>query len=468
MNQPALGKKIADLRKAKGLTQEELVGKCNLNVRTLQRIESGEVIPRSYTKKTIFKALDYPYDSSEPSLQRTEFTVSHWLEQLRRCFLDLFNLETNKMTKISILSVLLFAIIFGLFSLFSESKAQTATRVQKAISASNANLIRWFNNGQIDSLLTLYRTDACLLSNGCGKGNIKGYYASQLNNYKFEERSTISLSIGDSVATEKGYWLVKLSSNQVLEGEYLTEWRLTNNEWLIVNDFAVNAQDIKNYLRDTKRIVKEGKYEEALKRYIWFHENALKHDKSMAGVRLSFALSDWKSLGQVYPPAMKELKETRDKTTNIILKDGGSPQLFSEVAAINRTIGENSKTLELFEEMLSKYPHVAKSSWYYAKDDLFEAKRYDIIKQFIGNPLREYSRLVSNYTRDTTMAKTLPNGSAFFKTYAENSFVKKAVQLIRFAAETGDFKAAKEVQESAIKVVKDYRLQEAIPKDKSK
>ena len=66
MNQPDLGKKIAELRKAKGLTQEELVEKCNLNVRTLQRIEAGEVSPRSYTIRVIFSALDYNiYDSSE-------------------------------------------------------------------------------------------------------------------------------------------------------------------------------------------------------------------------------------------------------------------------------------------------------------------------------------------------------------------------------------------------------------------
>ncbi|MCS5489833.1 helix-turn-helix domain-containing protein [Algoriphagus limi] len=47
MKQPELGKKISELRKAKGMTQEELVEKCNLNVRTIQRIEAGEVTPRS-------------------------------------------------------------------------------------------------------------------------------------------------------------------------------------------------------------------------------------------------------------------------------------------------------------------------------------------------------------------------------------------------------------------------------------
>jgi transcriptional regulator with XRE-family HTH domain len=57
MKQPELGKKISELRKAKGLTQEELVEKCNLNVRTIQRIEAGEVTPRTFTIKALFEAL---------------------------------------------------------------------------------------------------------------------------------------------------------------------------------------------------------------------------------------------------------------------------------------------------------------------------------------------------------------------------------------------------------------------------
>jgi transcriptional regulator with XRE-family HTH domain len=62
MKQPALGNKITELRKQKGFTQEELVERCNINVRTLQRIESGEVSPRSYTIKTILSALDHDFE----------------------------------------------------------------------------------------------------------------------------------------------------------------------------------------------------------------------------------------------------------------------------------------------------------------------------------------------------------------------------------------------------------------------
>ena len=77
MEQPQLGLKISELRKQKGLTQEELVEQCNINVRTLQRIESGEVSPRSYTIKTILSALDYDYEllSQEKKQSNFEFTT---------------------------------------------------------------------------------------------------------------------------------------------------------------------------------------------------------------------------------------------------------------------------------------------------------------------------------------------------------------------------------------------------------
>jgi transcriptional regulator with XRE-family HTH domain len=62
MKQPELGQKILELRQQKGLTQEELVAQCNISVRTIQRIEAGETMPRVYTIKTILSALDRDLD----------------------------------------------------------------------------------------------------------------------------------------------------------------------------------------------------------------------------------------------------------------------------------------------------------------------------------------------------------------------------------------------------------------------
>ncbi|MEE9407243.1 MAG: helix-turn-helix transcriptional regulator [Polaribacter sp.] len=63
MKQPELGQKILALRKQKGFTQEELVEQCNINVRTIQRIEAGDVSPRSYTIKAILEVLGFEYSA---------------------------------------------------------------------------------------------------------------------------------------------------------------------------------------------------------------------------------------------------------------------------------------------------------------------------------------------------------------------------------------------------------------------
>jgi transcriptional regulator with XRE-family HTH domain len=58
----SLNQKIALARNQKGLTQEELATMSNVTVRTIQRIESGNSVPRSFTLKLIASALDIPFE----------------------------------------------------------------------------------------------------------------------------------------------------------------------------------------------------------------------------------------------------------------------------------------------------------------------------------------------------------------------------------------------------------------------
>ena len=57
-----LPQKIIIARKKKGLTQEQLADSANVTVRTIQRIESGDSIPRSYTLKTIAAVLESSFE----------------------------------------------------------------------------------------------------------------------------------------------------------------------------------------------------------------------------------------------------------------------------------------------------------------------------------------------------------------------------------------------------------------------
>ena len=80
MKQPELGRKIFELRKQKGLTQEELVEKCNISVRTIQRIEAGDVTPRSFTVKTILEVLGYNLDQIAESNFRNKLKKAVLIE----------------------------------------------------------------------------------------------------------------------------------------------------------------------------------------------------------------------------------------------------------------------------------------------------------------------------------------------------------------------------------------------------
>lgn len=90
MKQPELGKKISELRKAKGLTQEELVEKCNIGVRTIQRIEAGEVTPRSYTIKTILAALEHDINFISDDGVKSD-TFIKWIKRFFLIDVDLNN-----------------------------------------------------------------------------------------------------------------------------------------------------------------------------------------------------------------------------------------------------------------------------------------------------------------------------------------------------------------------------------------
>ncbi len=57
-----IGEIIKAQRIRKGFTQEELAAKIDVSVRTIQRIEKGEVDPRTYTIHAISEVLELEYD----------------------------------------------------------------------------------------------------------------------------------------------------------------------------------------------------------------------------------------------------------------------------------------------------------------------------------------------------------------------------------------------------------------------
>lgn len=74
MQQPELGRRLTALRKERNLTQEELVEKSHVSVRTIQRIEAGEVLPRMSTVKILLEALGESPETflTKPTIMETK------------------------------------------------------------------------------------------------------------------------------------------------------------------------------------------------------------------------------------------------------------------------------------------------------------------------------------------------------------------------------------------------------------
>lgn len=89
----ALHYRIISARQQKGLTQEELAELSGLSVRTIQRIENGESLPRSYTLKVIAKALGKHYEDLVNVETPVRVVADQQFPSNDRHFLQLFNLS---------------------------------------------------------------------------------------------------------------------------------------------------------------------------------------------------------------------------------------------------------------------------------------------------------------------------------------------------------------------------------------
>lgn len=77
MNQPDLGLKIAELRQEKGLTQEQLAEDCEVSARTIQRIESGEVEPRPFTRNSLSNVLAFDFGAASLENENLWLAILH-------------------------------------------------------------------------------------------------------------------------------------------------------------------------------------------------------------------------------------------------------------------------------------------------------------------------------------------------------------------------------------------------------
>jgi hypothetical protein len=213
------------------------------------------------------------------------------------------------------------------------------------------------------------------------------------------------------------------------------------------------APDPGKILDEAQRDTAAGRYEDALAKFVWFHEHALEVQPAMSGVRLSFALTYWAELGAAYPPAKEKLRSERDRAGDEARSAADPHMPFGDFAAINKTLGEDGTTADLFADFDANAPEKAVKVYIYAEPALIRAKRYALCGKYIDAD-RSFARFVQ--LRDALAGMQMTSG------FKEKSFSTNMATLVGLLAVNGRKEDAARIAEKARALSDDAEYRKAI------
>ncbi len=201
----------------------------------------------------------------------------------------------------------------------------------------------------------------------------------------------------------------------------------------------------------------ECKFDEALEKFLWYHENALSLDQSQKAVRTSFALGAWMELALKYRPALVAFNRVRDETESRCRKNPNDFQLFMDVASLNRYLNTNDRTARLFIEIANTSLTAAAQIYHVAERTLIDEGLFRECLPFI-----EFERRADTIIHVFQVVLALAadesdiEDSAFLVTTARQIFIDKASTLIALLVRCGRNDTAQNTYDRFISMVDDF------------
>jgi hypothetical protein len=223
----------------------------------------------------------------------------------------------------------------------------------------------------------------------------------------------------------------------------------------------VSAPDPRDVLREARLLAKSQQYAAALEKYIWFHDHALDSDRSLVGVRLSYAIAEWVDLGKAYPPAQRALEGIRDVKTKTLMQGTYDADLFHDVAAINRALGQPERTSELFKSIDAAERSVAEKCFHIALEYLVATREFGFARSFISDPKKEIDRFATLFSILGRQPAPSVSPEMLEETLVR-IYVKKVSLILRVFVEVGEEDVASRLRHYALECVPDVRLRDRI------
>jgi hypothetical protein len=199
---------------------------------------------------------------------------------------------------------------------------------------------------------------------------------------------------------------------------------------------------------------REGYYERALAKFLWFHKNARQYDSRISAVRLSFAFAYWLDLATVYPPARDAFIQTRDESEAAFREDLSSFDLFQEIAAMNNRLGEGIRTADLFAHVAARDEATARRLYHVAEPDLIAAGRYRACAPFL-DPTKRLECAAASYRVVDRHEESRPQGGIPMPNLARRQYVQNVATLVALLVINDRPDDASMAFEEALQVVDD-------------
>jgi hypothetical protein len=205
-----------------------------------------------------------------------------------------------------------------------------------------------------------------------------------------------------------------------------------------------------------------GRYEDALRDYIWFHEHALDHEPSLYGVRLSFALWYWMELANEYPEARTALKRIRDGKTARLLNGDTDRALFHDVESINERLQNEEATYELFAALDKAQPDFAAVCADLAMPAIVNAEDFEMARRYTPSPEETLSRYGEALNRDIEgLEHEPPSKAPRLEAYVQ-IYVRRVHLLLKILRGNNENPEADELRVRALELIKSQSVRDAV------
>lgn len=170
----------------------------------------------------------------------------------------------------------------------------------------------------------------------------------------------------------------KLLTATIAVAVLLTSLSAAAQSWVPPED-----PDPREIRREAEVDVQEGRLDLAAEKYLWYHQHALDHEPALAGVRLSFALHEWRELADIHPRALHDMRLVRDWAEESIRLQTGENSDFRDFVALNDVLKEDGRTIELFKWLDQNNRHMARSVYMSAQDSLVYSGEFDLCERYL-------------------------------------------------------------------------------------